>query len=282
MKLLFLLSLLAGASSPAFAVGSDACGTQGWCQCPGGVAAGRCLGSYRTCEEACGLTSGGSAPALPAAGAGFTPQQQMAVQMGQLGGQMVGQALHEMLFGDPQAAAAQRARAAALAEQSRQAALEKKRDDEATKDRLLGEMIGVDAASDGQTAAQQPDDGSFRLLADDDAGKKDPRLHDPRFKSPSFSKGYDAALRCSTQNVGSACADVSGEQSASCINDYKAGYELGRKEQAAVLQRATAKGAGAALSGLPDNAASDPDSGGDCRTQWVEAYHRGYFQSKPR
>ncbi len=52
----------------AFAVGADACGTGGWCACPGGVNAGRCIGSYATCEEACGLTqkSSGSA-AMPAA-----------------------------------------------------------------------------------------------------------------------------------------------------------------------------------------------------------------------
>lgn len=261
MTLLLVLALLLPCRASAGWQKDEVC--QGGC----GGGCGPCPGD-----------GGGAAPA--AAGGGFTPQQQMGLQMGMVGAQMIGQGLHNALFGDPQAAAAQRAREAALAEQRRQAALEKRREDDATKDRLLGEMMGVDAAADGGAASARPDEASLGLLSDAAAaGKTDPRLSDPRFKSPSFSKGYDDAERCGTQNSGAACADVSGDQAASCFNDYKAGYAAGQKKQAALLERAARKGAGAAMSGLQDNAASDPDSDGDCRTQWVEAYNRGYFQA---
>ena len=83
---------------------------------------------------------------------------------------------------------------------------------------------------------------------------------------------------CGSQSAGPTCMGLTVSDQEMCLSDYRRGFEAGRKRQEAAMDSAYRKGLGAGLSGLQDDAASDPDSNGDCRTQWVESYHRGYYQ----
>lgn len=265
----FLLSC----ACPALAV---ECGTGGMCQCPNEW---RCLAPHATCAEACGLSVGGGSAAASPSG-GFTPQQQLLLK----GVQLLFQGSNR---NDSQA---KEASERAEAERRRRAHEEEERGKEESKNRLLGEMLGVDAAPDSPGGEQglsplgaaSEEGGSLRLMADGEAAKKAPEKPDPRFKIPAFSKGFEAAGQCGSQNAGPYCAGAAAEQQKSCAADYHDGYALGEKDQKALLERAAKKGADAAAGGVQNNAASDPDAQGGCRTQWVQAYNRGYGSRAPR
>lgn len=287
-------ALAASALSLGLGVAAHAtpdCGTAGMCQC---ATEWRCYVPGSSCDQICGRGSGGGGGA---GSGGLTPQQQMVLQGFQI--------LLNSAAGDRRARelkdaeeAREKARQRAEAERLRQ---ENERRFAEKKARILGQMSGgagtlsfkgddqpgappaagpapADIAS--RTAAPAASSSSsLRFKDDSEAESQAPLTKDPRFKNPTFSKGYEAASRCFSANSGPACADVSGEQAEVCLNDYRAGFEVGRKKAQEELDHAARKGAGAAMSGLPNEAASDPDSNGDCRTQWVEAYNRGYFQT---
>ena len=272
------------------------CGTAGMCQCP---SEWRCYVPGRSCEEICGL-SGGGRGGSGSGGGGLTQQQQLLMRGFQL-------MLNSAMSSDPQAKARQeaeeareKARQRAEAERSRQ---EKERRFAERKAQILGQLSGGSgklsfkddeespaAAPPSPQAPDAPETPSAAPAAatrlafkDDEAAAApatpQPKQPDPRFKNPTFSKGYDAASRCFSANSGPACAGSAADKMDVCLNDYRAGYEVGRKTAQAALDLAARKGEGAAMSGQANNAASDPDANGDCRTQWVEAYNRGYFQA---
>ena len=83
------------------------CSATGCCPCPGQA---QCMGTHATCEEACGMKSS-SGPGA-GSGGGVTSQQQMQLGIANQVGSSIGQALGEMLFGDPQQDAAHNAAAA--------------------------------------------------------------------------------------------------------------------------------------------------------------------------
>ena len=99
-------------------------------------------------------------------------------------------------------------------------------------------------------------------------------------KSSFYSKGYEHASQCISQNAGPACAGVSAEQMQSCLDDYRAGYDVGSRLKTAILSEAFQAGLAAGSNGELANAASDSRSVGPCRTEWIENYNRGHFQGK--
>ncbi len=130
----------------ALAEGSEHCDSRGWCQCPGGVAASRCLRNYASCSEACGLSSG-SASASPGS---YSSLQQMQLGIAKQVGTSLGTAVGEVLFGNPQQDAARQAAAAQAAEQQRlaaeQRAAEATRQQELAKQRIFGLLKGAESA----------------------------------------------------------------------------------------------------------------------------------------
>jgi len=162
-----VLGMILLSPSVAFAWCND-CGTAGCCPCPGEA---QCLGSYASCDEACGLASSSvsaSSPA-PAVAAGPTPGEQIGSQIGQLGAQMI---LQAMQGPTPQEIAArdeqQRQLAAqqALAAQQQQEA-EDRRNQE-IHDKLATEMKSEDGTSG--TDEEQPEQQNLPLMKDDDSG----------------------------------------------------------------------------------------------------------------
>lgn len=265
--------------SPARAEYADACGAAPWCPCPGGANAGRCLGSYATCEEACGLTRRGGAGG--GGGAGFTPQQQMLLNGMQMMMPSIQQGIHNAIYGDPAAKAREEAERRAREAQERRVREENERRFAEKKARVLGQMDGGSGSlafkDDDEPASSASAPAGKLAFKDDDAPAAPAKDAKPR--SQEFQKGYDAASRCGSQNAGPACAGVSAAQTEKCVSDYRAGYDVGAKELKAALDRAARKGAEAAGGGRPNGAASEPEADGDCRTQWVEAYNRAYFQA---
>ena len=108
----------------------------------------------------------------------------------------------------------------------------------------------------------------------------DQELSKPAAMSDFYTKGFEHASQCISQNAGTACSGVAADQQQNCVNDYRAGYESGHRQKVLVLDEAFRIGLGAGTSGALANAASDERAAGPCRTEWIESYNRGYFQGK--
>jgi hypothetical protein len=102
----------------------------------------------------------------------------------------------------------------------------------------------------------------------------------PKVGSAGFTKGFEAASQCYSQNAGPACTGLTADQQQACVAGYRAGYETGDKQRQLVMAEALKAGSATGAAGGPANAASDPRAEGPCRMQWIETYNRGYFQSK--
>jgi hypothetical protein len=98
--------------------------------------------------------------------------------------------------------------------------------------------------------------------------------------STVYTKGFEHASQCISQNAGSACAGVTAEQQQTCVADYRAGYDSGSKQRTFVLQEAYQTGQSAGARGELDNGASDQRAQGPCRIDWIKSYSRGHYQGK--
>ena len=99
-------------------------------------------------------------------------------------------------------------------------------------------------------------------------------------RSTAYSKGFEHASQCISQNAGSSCAGASADQQQSCVADYRGGYDSGSIQRNLVLQEAYQAGQGAAARGELANGASDARALGPCRTDWIMAYNNGHFAAK--
>jgi hypothetical protein len=102
----------------------------------------------------------------------------------------------------------------------------------------------------------------------------------PKVGSAGFTKGFEAASQCYSQNAGRACTGLTADQQQACVAGYRAGYEAGDKVRQQVMGEAYKAGTSAGAAGGLDNSASDPRAEGPCRVEWIKTYNRGYFQSK--
>jgi hypothetical protein len=212
-----------------------------------------------------GGSSGGGRSAAPAAP---NATNQMMLNLMQAASPYVQQAIHDALYGNPQEAAAR----AAEAERRRQ---EKEARDEAVKRRLLGEPGGDGMSMMGlqsQAASLQmmTGDQALRPLVDD----KPPSGSPPQTHSDAYSRGHDDAARCISSNAGPYCSAAA--DTSTCVGDYGQGYQVGAAERKQKLVEAFQAGQSAGQQGGLANGAADPRAGGECRSEWVEAYNAGY------
>lgn len=119
-----------------------------------------------------------------------------------------------------------------------------------------------------------------QLLMASNAANQPTKADEPKARSTGFTKGFEAASQCFSQNSGPACTDVAADQGLRCIEDYRAGYSAGEIEQKLVLAEAFRLGEYAGKTAQPANGFSDPRANGPCRVQWLETYNQGYFQGK--
>lgn len=98
-------------------------------------------------------------------------------------------------------------------------------------------------------------------------------------KSDSYSKGFEHASQCISQNAGTSCVGVSAGQQEGCVSDYHAGYESGNKQKKITMQEAFQAGQGAANRGEKDTSFTDQRAQGPCRLEWIDSYKQGYLKS---
>jgi hypothetical protein len=96
----------------------------------------------------------------------------------------------------------------------------------------------------------------------------------PREVSQAFDKGFEHASSCISQNSGAACG---GSTSETCIADYRAGYDAGKKKYNFLMEEAFLEGKRAGEKGEALNGASSPNANGPCRIEWIQQYDRGHW-----
>lgn len=108
----------------------------------------------------------------------------------------------------------------------------------------------------------------------------DPLPTVPAEKSNYYSKGFEHASQCISQNAGTACSGVTADQQEACVADYRAGYETGSTQTKLAMHEAYQAGVAAGKTGGLANGASDARADGPCRVEWIKRYNEGYFESK--
>lgn len=181
------------------------------CACPG---AHKPLGNNRTCEDAC-FGSGSSSSSGPTSSGG---------SIGTIIGNEIGNQINKALFGDPQEDARRRAREALEQQRNeelqRAAAVEADRRQEEQKNRLLGGMMGVEASQ--SLGLMGVESGPGLSLMTDSASAITPPAGK---RSDRYTKGFEHASQCISQNSGSACVGVTADQQQACVADYRGGYD---------------------------------------------------------
>lgn len=202
-------------------------------------------------------------------------------ELGSAIGQALGQAIGDAIRGNPEEDARRKAQAELRAEEQRRAVEEANRKLEEQKNRLLGGMMGVEASQ--PLGLMGIESGPGLSLMTDSASTIAPSakaVPPAGKKSASYTKGFEHASQCFSQNSGSACAGVTADQQQTCVADYRGGYDSGSIQKKLVLQEAYQAGQGAAARGELANAASDKRAQGPCRTDWIMAYNNGHFGAK--
>ena len=241
-----------------------------WCSCMGGTSASNFNDAQR--QGGCRLPSGsGSSSGATSSGG----------SIGTIIGTEIGKELGKALFGDPEADARRKAQEGLRAEEQRRAAEEANRKLEEQKNRLLSGMIGVETAQPLGLMGVESGPG-LSLMTDSPSETSSPaKGAPPAARSSSYTKGFEHASQCFSQNSGSACAGVSANQQQACVADYRGGYESGSIQRKLVLQEAYQAGLSAATRGELANGASDPRALGPCRTDWIMAYNNGHGVKAP-
>lgn len=214
----------------------------------------------------------------------MTPQQQQLLMQGVgIGAYAIGRGLHDAIFGNPEEEAKRKAEEAARAAEQKRRDEEAARQAEQTKERLLGEtkssdpnslsLMGVEPAPELQLMTGDESLGSSGTNPSNQA-----QGGAPAKRSEAFSKGFQDASQCYSQNAGPYCSGITGDQWQACLSDYRSGYQVGDKKRQQSMDEAYRVGQSAGAGGGLADADSDPRALGPCRTQWIEAYDRGYFQ----
>ncbi|HSD97357.1 MAG TPA: hypothetical protein VLB06_09465 [Sulfuricaulis sp.] len=240
-----------------------------WCSCMGGTSASNLNDAQR--QGGCRLPSGSSSSSSATPGG----------SIGTIIGTEIGKELGKALFGDPEADARRKAQAELRAEEQRRAAEEANRKLEEQKNRLLGGMMDVENTRPLGLMDVESGPGLSLMTDSTSADTPSAKAVPPAGKkSSSYTKGFEHASQCISQNAGSACAGVTAGQQQACVADYRGGYDSGSKQRALVLQEAYQAGKDAAARGELANGASDPRAVGSCRTDWIMAYNNGHFGAK--
>lgn len=225
-----------------------------WCTCKGGTSASNLNDAQQ--QGGCHLPSGSNSSSGSSGDS-----------VGTVIGNMLGDAINKELFGDPEADAKRRMQENLRAEQERRAAEEADRRAEEAKNRLLGGMKGVEGSP---SLSLKGFESSPELSLKTDTGPPTTK------RSDSYTRGFEHASQCISQNAGTACVGVSSEQQQSCVADYRAGYVSGSIQKNLAMEEASQAGQAAKARGELANAASDQRALGPCRYEWIESYNGGY------
>ncbi len=255
----------------------DNCGANGCCRCPTGQA--QCLGSYSSCEEACGLTT-------PVVGGGSSlPGVQGAFIQGVMNGLINGvrnsqqqrplspYQIQQLQLEQQQEQQAEIARLKAEQERQQkiqaylQAKEQAKKLKEAKLDREAQDGMDLLGSSPAPT------------LSDQELIGQSPN-NDVRDKSEGYQKGYNHAMNCISRSAGSSCSAGTAQQTILCVQQYNGGYDAGLAKVQLAMKEAYESGEQAGRKGQLSNGAADPRASGGCRTEWIESYNRGYFAGK--
>lgn len=217
---------------------------------------------------------GGGSPGGISSGSGLTPSQQLGVGI-------LGAIINDASRRNEESARQQAEDNARAAEESRRAEEEALRRSEEKKDRLLKGMLNVGDSS--QLGLMGVETGSgLGLMTDASAAPPakgappaDKNANQP--KSEAYTKGFEHASRCISQNTASVC--VAG-QPQTCAADYRTGYDLGSKQRELVLREAYQAGQSAGARGELSNGGADERAQGPCRLDWIQSYNRGHWQGK--
>lgn len=238
-------------------------------------------------KQTCGLSSGlayntwvsqGSPCNSGGAKSSSTP---IGDSIGTIIGNEIGKEIGKALFGDPESDARRKAEAGIRAEEQRRAAEEANRKQEEQKTRLLGGLMDVGESS--PLSLMGVESGTELSLMTDSASAITPTakaVPPASKKTASYTKGFEHASQCFSENSNSACAGVTADQQKNCIADYRGGYDSGSKQKELILLAAYQAGQGAAARGELANAASDQRAQGPCRYDWIMAYNNGHFGAK--
>lgn len=248
-----------------------------WCSCMGGTSASNFNDAQR--QGGCRLPSGSGSSSGASSGGD---------SIGTIIGTEIGKEISKALFGDPETDARRKAEERLRAEEQRRAAEEADRKLEEQKTRLLGGMMGVeDAQPLGLMGVESASE--LGLMTDSPSAIAPSAMGTQpvvgkganRVRSAVYSKGFEHASQCISQNAGPACVGVTAEQQQACVADYRAGYDSGSIQRKLVLQEAYQVGLSAAARGELANGASDPRAVGPCRTDWITTYNTGHGAAKP-
>ncbi len=272
---IFVFISLLSISHLAFAW-CDNCGANGCCRCPTGQA--QCLGSFSSCEEACGLVgptgTGGSSNVWSGAQGAFlqgfmnglrNSQTQRPLTPYQIQQMQIQQQQQQQEEIEAQKAEQERQEKIQTYLQAQQRAKQEKAaklDNEAESGLSL---LGATSASTGMTDQQ---------LLGQSSNANDTNT------TKGYQKGFDHAINCISRSAGSSCSAGTAQQTISCVHDYNAGYDLGSKKVQALISDAYQAGETAGRTGQVNNGAADSRASGGCRTEWIESYNRGYFAGK--
>ena len=255
----------------------DSCGANGCCRCPTGQA--QCLGSYSSCEEACGLVG-------PGVGGGSSmPGVQGAFMQGLMNGLMNGARnslqqrpltpyqIQQMQIQQQQEQQAEIARQ--KAEQERQQKIQEYLQEQQQAKKVKEAKLDSEA-QDGMGLLGS---SSAPALSDQQLIGQNPN-NDVADKSDGYQKGYNHAVNCVSRSAGSSCSAGTAQQTISCVQQYNVGYDAGSTKVQIAMKEAYQSGEVAGRNGQLSNGAADPRASGGCRTEWIESYNRGYFSGK--
>ena len=185
-------------------------------------------------------------------------------------GEAVGGLISNLLFGDPQKKAQERAQreleAQRAAEAARRRAEEAARRREQEHQALLSALLPVP----GSAAAPAPDSASTGSQ-----GQTAQAVY-----AAAWEKGLLDAEQCYPSNTFGYCAMVTPAEYENCVKGYQDGFASGDKQRELRMEAAYRIGVAAVYSDEGDDAFNHPDAQGPCRIQWTQAYNRGHFQGK--
>ena len=101
-------------------------------------------------------------------------------------------------------------------------------------------------------------------------------------RSSFFTKGFEHASQCISQNAGTSCSGEAASEQQNCVADYRAGYDAGNRQKVLAMEEALQAGLKAGANGELANGGSDARANGPCRIEWIESDNKGFFQGKNR
>lgn len=100
-------------------------------------------------------------------------------------------------------------------------------------------------------------------------------------RSNFYTKGFEHASQCVSQNAGTSCVGVPASEMESCVADYRAGYEAANIKVKMEMEEAYQIGSKAAAKDEYAVGRSDPRAPeGPCRNEWIINFERGHGQAK--